>query len=512
MPEMPISDQHLPLVAVIGAGTSGCAAARQLVLGGLCRVVLIEAGPDYGPFDAHLWPSELLDTRSIPETHDAGLFNDDGDGRRYRLERARVIGGCSAHNGCSAVRGTRHDFERWRRETAGAWDASTVERDYRDIEALLRVRPVDAAELSPYQRAVRDAALGLGVPPSRDINDLEEDEGVSLCPVNKRGAVRWNAAFAFVDDLRSNPRLEVIDRTDIHALHIESGVVRSVRGLRSGHSFDLDVDAVVIACGAYGTPVLLQRSGVGDPSVLGAAGVPLSVASPGVGRNLQDHPCMVLSFTGTPELAVLTRDHACERLLFEEGVIVKLRSSLAQESFDLHVFPVGGRSPSGQGDWYWLMYVGVMLERSRGSVLLDAGSKGSAFTISHRHFSDPNGEDMQMMLDGIAHARAIATQAPLRSLIGQERSPGACPALSLRQWVAENHVHYWHPAGTARMGTDVNAGHVCDASGAVFGLSNAHVADTSAMPFITGANTNLPAALLGWRTGRAVSSRITRRG
>ena len=50
---------------------------------------------------------------------------------------------------------------------------------------------------------------------------------------------------------------------------------------------------VVLALGAFGTPELLIRSGIGDPAALRALGVGTVAALPGVGRNLQDHPLLM---------------------------------------------------------------------------------------------------------------------------------------------------------------------------------------------------------------------------
>ncbi|KAB5536456.1 GMC oxidoreductase [Coniochaeta sp. 2T2.1] len=46
---------------------------------------------------------------------------------------------------------------------------------------------------------------------------------------------------------------------------------------------------VIASLGAFGTPLLLERSGVGDPAVLEKARVPLIESLPGVGNNFQDH-------------------------------------------------------------------------------------------------------------------------------------------------------------------------------------------------------------------------------
>lgn len=47
---------------------------------------------------------------------------------------------------------------------------------------------------------------------------------------------------------------------------------------------------VILSAGTVSSPQLLELSGIGDPDVLSRAGVPVIVASPKVGENLQDHP------------------------------------------------------------------------------------------------------------------------------------------------------------------------------------------------------------------------------
>lgn len=47
---------------------------------------------------------------------------------------------------------------------------------------------------------------------------------------------------------------------------------------------------VVVSCGAFGTPLILQRSGIGDAQVLRRAGIePINADLPGVGDGYQDH-------------------------------------------------------------------------------------------------------------------------------------------------------------------------------------------------------------------------------
>ncbi|MFM8774181.1 MAG: FAD-dependent oxidoreductase, partial [Actinomycetota bacterium] len=87
-----------PTVVVVGGGTAGCAVAARLAEAGW-MTTLVEPGPDYGPRDQGAWPSDLLDATTLATSHDWGYSGPAADGRTVLFDRARVIGGCSAHNG-----------------------------------------------------------------------------------------------------------------------------------------------------------------------------------------------------------------------------------------------------------------------------------------------------------------------------------------------------------------------------------------------------------------------------
>ena len=125
---MPASDRTIETeVAVLGGGTSGCVIAGRLAEAG--RSASRRGGPDYGPLAGGGWPEELVDARAIPATHDWGY--DSADRYLDRLapfQRARVLGGCSAHNGCIAAVGHRSDYDAW---GLPGWSSA-------DVEALLQ--------------------------------------------------------------------------------------------------------------------------------------------------------------------------------------------------------------------------------------------------------------------------------------------------------------------------------------------------------------------------------------
>ena len=99
-----------PDVIVCGGGTAGSVVAARLVEAG-ASVLVLEAGPDHGAFADGGWPADLLDSSTIPASHDWGYVSDDG--RALPFGRARVIGGCSAHNGCTVSWGHRADYDGW---------------------------------------------------------------------------------------------------------------------------------------------------------------------------------------------------------------------------------------------------------------------------------------------------------------------------------------------------------------------------------------------------------------
>ena len=89
---------------VVGAGPAGAVLAARLVEAGE-DVLLIEAGPDYGPFGSPGWPETLLDPTRMPVDEVSWNYLSAAQHGLpdHHLQRARVIGGCSSHNGAAAL-------------------------------------------------------------------------------------------------------------------------------------------------------------------------------------------------------------------------------------------------------------------------------------------------------------------------------------------------------------------------------------------------------------------------
>ena len=422
------------------------------------------------------------------------------------FERARVIGGCSSHNGCAAIWGSRADYDGWLALGMAGWSADELLPLFREANRRMRVRSYRPEEITPFHDACLRAATEAGIPAADDLNDLDADEGIAASPVNIVDGVRWNAAFAYLDPVRHRPGLTILGKTPVSHVITDGQRVTGVAVVMPSGIETVAAGRVVVSAGAYESPTILLRSGIGDPDTLRAVGVEPRHPLPGVGQNLHDHPSVRLAFAGSPELIRRMEAFAGEGWMPEEQTIAKLRSPLYpsdQAGFDLHVYPVGGPEPA-DGGWHWYVPVACMTPRSRGSVSLRSPDPLDRPRIDHRYQSDPDGHDAAVLAAGLEIARDFAACSTLADLLGTEIEPGPEVRTSdtVAAWVRRTGEHYYHPVGTCKMGLADDPMAVCDPRGKVYGFDNLYVADCSLMPVIPRANTNIPAVVVGECIGR----------
>ncbi len=478
-------------VLVVGGGSGGCAVAGRLAAESDAQVMLLEAGPDYGLRDSGNWPADLLDGGALPPSHGWGYTSGELPGREpIEFQRARVIGGCSSHNGCVAAVGCPADYDAWAALTGDdRWRAGELRPALRRALQRMAVRRYTEAEVGPFHRACLDAAAALGIPRADDLDDLDGGVAFGLGPVNIVGGTRFNAAFAYIDPARGRPNLTVLDQALCERIIPRpDGVEVVVR--RGGKELRIAAGSVVLAAGTYGSPAILQRSGIGDPADLALAGVEASVDLPGVGRNLHDHPIVELEFTGSARLRELLAASVGRQFTPEEQSLGKYRSSRAAGPYDLHLFPFAGNLGSLLENRV-LIAVGAMEPLSRGFLRVRSPDPEADPLIDHGYLSDPGGADLAVLSEGAELARELAATEPLRSLIGGELPSTRDTPFELY------HAHYYHPVGTCAMGADDDPLAVCDGDGRVRGLDRVYVADCSLMPVVPRANTNVPAVLVG---------------
>jgi choline dehydrogenase-like flavoprotein len=483
---------------VIGGGTAGAAVAARLIQGTSQTVMLIESGPDYGTFAEQRWPAQLLDARSLPGGHDWGYVNGAVTGRpEHLLERARVIGGCSSHNGCASIWGSRADYDHWAALGNPGWSTDELLPFFKLANETLRVKRISPSEVTPWQQACLDAAPKIGIPQVADLNNLDEDIGMSTSPVNIQDGVRWNTAFAYLDPVRGNDRLTILGQMQVDRLQLEGGRVVAIEVIGPDGPLTIEAGQVIVCAGTYGSPAILLRSGIGPASDLGALGIETKLDL-AVGKNLHDHPAVYLKYSGTTRLVAAMMNFVAKGgVLFSEQTIAKFRSKYCTSAYDLHLFPVGGQFTDTADSWEFLLPVANMTPLARGSVQLTSADAFAALKIDTAYLSDPEGRDLAILWNGIELVRDYACQEPLAGLIGEQISPTG--DYRTPEDVRRDNLHYYHPVGTCKMGPVSDPTAVVDAHGNVYGVDNLYIADASIMPVVPRANTNIPALVVGER-------------
>jgi choline dehydrogenase len=359
------------------------------------------------------------------------------------------------------------------------------------------VRDVADDELTPYHRAFVDGAVAAGIPRSADMNDPDENEGVSGSPVNIHDGIRWNTALGYLDPVRGQPNLTVVGDALVDRIEIRDGRAIAAHAIIDGEARRIEAGRIVLSAGAYGSPAILLRSGIGPADELRELGIEAVHDLPGVGRSLADHPAVGLVYRGSEQLdaAMVSFEH--EHWTPDEQALLKARSSRCTEAFDLHLYSVTMRDPETGERRYWVT-VSSVAPRSIGTMRLASSDPAAAPLIDHGYITDEGKEDLEVLLDGIRLAREIMAHSLRSGLLAEETAPG--PGITERddliRFIEQNVGIYYHPTSTCRMGPATDTASVVDPNGKVHGLDGLYVCDASIFPVIMRANTNLPAAMV----------------
>jgi choline dehydrogenase len=486
---------------VIGAGAAGLFCALRWAEHG--SVTLVEAGPDAG----NPLPRWGLYDYVLPEAH-YYRYTDAGTGQA--IPQGRGLGGGSTVNSAAALRGQPWCYDGWQ---VPGWSWADCLPGFRAIESDQQypdaahhgadgLIPVTRLEPGPLDEAVFDWCRRAGHPATDDHN-APGALGYGVWTTNRRDGGRWGTWAGVVPAAR---QAGVRIRPDTAAGRLVFDGTRCTGADVTGPDGPerISADRVIVCAGAYGSPALLMRSGIGPEPVLARLGAaPVSVL-PGVGANLMDHPWCLLDVDVTDPALIEARPVSGALLRYELGAA--RGEHVEAEIFPWQTRPYDLASPPTRVSFT----AALMAPRSRGRFELTPA--GPELHVGHLA-QDADAADM---------AEIVATTAELLESLAKDgvvvipedawwRQDGDLAAAS-RAAVSSYHHH----SGTCRMGDPgaaVAGGPGSDAGGivvgpdlAVLGTSGLSVADSSVMPVIPRANTNLASMMIGYRSGDVIPS------
>ncbi len=512
---------------VVGAGSSGCVVASRLAQKTDARVLLIEAGGGAGSpminmpmgfaamigAGAHNW--------SYRSDAEPAL-----DQRGVALPRGRVLGGCSSINGMVYIRGQRQDFDGWAAQGNAGWDHASVlplfkksEDNWRGAGAFhgaggeLHIRPV-GTRLAIADRFI-EAAQQQGIPANADFN-ADVQDGVGYFDANIAHGVRQHTARAFLRPALRRPNLQVMKHAVVRRVLLRNGRAVGVQVLHDGQVIDIGASTEVILCaGAYGSPQILERSGVGDPVLLARLGIETMHALPAVGEHLQDHLNTMVSietrdcrtyydFVRPRRIAltladyVLRRRGICANPAAIVGAFVRIEEGAERPDAEIH-FAAGASMQHADGKLTPTPGICATICRLRpdsvGSVHITSADANAAPAIRMNYLA--HGRDASFQIRALRRLRRIFDAPALRPYIAGETRPGLQVAsdAELLDYIRASSDTVHHPVGSCRMGTGVDA--VVNPQLQVIGVENLRIADASVFPSTISGNTNASCIMVG---------------
>lgn len=487
-------------VVVVGGGSAGAVLAARLSQDPARTVLLLEAGRVYA---ADAYPPALLDANRIADPdHDWG-YTSRGTDRAPQLPtpRGKVLGGSSAVNACVALRARAADFAKWGEHGAEGWSYEDVLPAFKLLENTptgddayhgrtgpLPIRQRTDSELTPSLRGFVEAAVAHGFKRVHDFNGAEQN-GADGYPVDVVDGIRQNTGLVYLTaEVRRRPNLTIRGGVDIDRVLFDG---TTATGVLAADGTRYRGREVILCGGAYGSPAVLLRSGIGPAADLTALGIPV-VADLPVGLRLQDQVGYYNAYALAPGHLEMTP--AVGSLLWTAS------SEAVGDELDLHVTAThlmdGSFSPTGGAI---VLMAALVQPESTGTLRLASRDPGDAPLIDGNFLGTDR--DVRRMLEGVKLGRALARNPAFAPFVAAEMAPGDAVTDddALTRIIAENPAVYGHPTSTVPMGGPGDPWAVVDSVGAVKGVRGLRVADASIIPEVPSSTTNVTVIMVAER-------------
>lgn len=525
---------------IVGAGSAGCVVADKLSASRDVTVLVLEAGGN----DNWIWfhiPVGYLFAIGNPRADwmyrteiEAGL-----NGRSLAYPRGKVVGGSSAINAMISMRGQAADYDGWRDLGLPGWGWEDVLPVFREIEDHFLGASEFHGKGGPWRveaprvswkilDAIADAAEQFGIPKTGDFN-TGNNFGVGYFHVNQRLGARWSAARGFLKPALGRANLRLETKAEVERVEFEGRTARSVVFRQAGAAWRAVARREIILCaGSIGSPVLLQRSGIGPGPWLKQIGVDVILDRTGVGANLQDHlqQRAIFKVSGVGTLneryhswlgrALMGVEYAFRRTgpltmaPSQLGIFAHSNDKVARPDLEFHVQPLSLDKFGDPLHRFSAVTVSACNLRptSRGTVRALSNEPQVAPSIAPSYLSTES--DRLIAADAIRLTRRLMRQPALAAFRPTEYLPGPQvgddPA-ELAVAAGNIGTTIFHPVGTAKMGRSDDPAAVVDSSLRVIGVEKLRVIDASVMPTITSGNTNTPTIMIAAKASALIEGR-----
>ncbi|KAF2827698.1 GMC oxidoreductase-like protein [Ophiobolus disseminans] len=507
----------------------------------------------------------------------------------------KTVGGSSAVNGMYFDRPSRFDHDAWAEAGSPEFDTSEHKWNWEgifpyfkksvtftepsigsvqkygytsDISAYGGSTPIFSS-FPPFLWAdnviARNAWKEMGIREAKECAGGDK-EGLCWIPLSQYPvtARRSHAGLGHYESVSFRPNYHILVKHQVVKIMYPDGtfsgsLLVELRSLVDDQFSNLTAKAeVILAAGAFHTPTILYRSGIGAASVLKDAGIPLVLDLPGVGANLQDHsgpswswsytkpgnfspmpsdmlntifaakataafnetpasgpytlsmansaiyvslPNMTADYTHIVDIirAMATNGSSSAYLPTDYNAEPSLIAGYKRQLSVLAAFLANPEAPSTEVPFATGTSARIFLLHplSRGTVRLDVNDHLAQPIVDYRLGSNPADFDLH-----VAHLKFLRRMldTPTMRLYGAvETGPGAHVQhdAALREYIKDSMtLSFMHPCCTAAM-LPRELGGVVGPDLRVHGLERVRIVDVSVLPFLVSAHTSSTAYAVG---------------